>query len=261
MDRAENITKLVIEAMLPAKLEYRAEQSNGECDFDIKYHDGRLAALETTSSVHRAELEMLAAIKKQTKGTTAFPARRCQHNWMITVRPPARVSVLGEKLDSYLSALENEGINNFSLSDLHTPSVMELCEVLGVEHGTVITASPPPALYLTPSGEGGLIDSSSAIDAGRREAWKSDNRKKLGGSGANERHLAVYIDLSDASAWTAMHWSEPPKAPPELPDEVTHIWLLAEGESSGECTVWRGCSDQLWQVQRLQFPFGSAHEK
>src|SRR5215469_10313627 len=109
MDRAEEITKLAVEAILPARLEYRIEQSHGEYDFDVKYHDGRLAALETTTSVDQPELELLAAIKRQTKHRGSFLADKCKNSWMISVRSSARVSVLRHKLDTYLSALELDG--------------------------------------------------------------------------------------------------------------------------------------------------------
>jgi hypothetical protein len=261
MDRPENVTKLVIEAILPAKLEYRVEQSHGEYDFDLKYQDGRLAALEATASVDRAELELLAAIKRQTKGRAGFPAAKCTNSWMISVRSSARINVLRQKLDTYLSALEMNGISHFSLFDLHIPQVNEICEVLELDHGTIITTSAPPAIYLTPSSGGGFVDPSSAVEAGRREAWKEDNRKKLSGSNTPERHLAVYIDLLDDSAWTAMHWSEPPAATPDLPPEITHIWLLAEGESPGEFTIWRAHSDAIWQNQRLRLPTSIAERE
>jgi hypothetical protein len=254
MNRAEENTKLIIEALLPAKLVYRTEQSHGEYDFDLKYQDGRLAALEVTASIDRAELELLAAIKRQTKGRAGLSTTKCRHSWMISVRSSARVNILRQKLETYLSALEMNGISNFSLNDLHIPEVNEICAALEVDHGTVITTSTPPAIYLTPSSGGGFIDPLSAVEAGRREAWKKDNRKKLGGSTASERHLAVYIDLFDDSAWTALHWSNPPATTPDLPAEINHLWLLAEGESPGEFTIWRGRSDTVWQSQRLRLP-------
>jgi hypothetical protein len=254
MNRAEEITKVIIEALLPAKLAYRAEQSHGEYDFDLKYQDGRLAALEVTASIDRAELELLAAIKRQTKGRTGLPTTKCRNSWIISVRSSARVNVLCQKLDTYLSALEMNGISNFSLNDLHIPEVNEICAALHVDHGMVVRTSAPPAIYLTPSSGGGFVDPLNAVEAGLREAWKEDNRKKLGGSTCPERHLAVYIDLFDDSAWTAMHWSDPPAATPDLPAEINHIWLLAEGESSGEFTIWRGRPDAAWQSQRLRLP-------
>jgi len=250
MDRAEKITKLVIEAILPARLEYRVQQSNGKYDFDLEYFDGRLAALEATASIDRAQLEFLAAIKRQKKGAPGFPAEKCRSSWMISARSSARATVLRQKLDIYLSVLELNGISRFSLVDLDIPSVSAICNDLEVEHGFVVLTSTPPAIYVLPAGAGAVIDPANAIEAGWRESWKDDNRKKLRASHAAERHLVVYIDLLHDSAWTAMNWAEPPPQIPDLPPEITHIWLLAEGETPGEVVIWRAETVRSWQRQK-----------
>lgn len=261
MDRAEKVTKLILEAILPAKLEYRPEQSHGEYDFYLKYQDGRLAALEATATVDQAELELLAAIKRQTKGRAVFSATKCKHSWMISVRSSARINVLRQRLDTYLSALEHDGISSFSESDIHNHNVKAICIDLAVEGGCVISTSAPPRIYPSPAGKGELISHAGAVEAARREAWKEDNRRKLGDSNTPERHLAIYVDVLDDSAWTAMHWSEPPPIVPDLPAEITHIWLFAEGESSSQYTIWCGRTDRVWRSQRLRLPATSADKE
>lgn len=253
MKHGEHITKLIIEAILPAKLEYRVEQSHGEYDFDVRYRDGTVAALEATASVDEAEVGMLAAIKRQTSGTAAFPVKKCQHSWMIFARPTARVTTLRKKLDICLSKLELDGVDRFSPSDLRLSDVNAICSDLEVTGGCVIPTSHPARLYLVPAGSGEFVSATGAIEASRREVFKKDNRLKLGASNAPERHLAVYIDVSDSSAWTALNWTDPPTVCPRLPPEITHIWMFAETALPKDFIVWHGTSDKIWQSRRLHF--------
>lgn len=40
MNHAERVAKLILERILPGTLEYQPEQSHGQCDFALHYHDG-----------------------------------------------------------------------------------------------------------------------------------------------------------------------------------------------------------------------------
>lgn len=252
MNHAEVVTKHALEAVLDgARLKYRLAQSHGEYDFDVQYADGRRAALEATASVDRQQLEMLAATKAKTNGKTAFEAVRCRNSWIVFAGASARIAHLRNNLDAYLARLELAGIDRFSFTDSHIPCVTEVYRDLKVDYGLVVSTTKSPSLYISPSSEGELVRPDSAIRAGEREAWKDDNRRKLGSAGTNERHLAVYIDVSDASAWTALNWTDPPKTIPILPAEITDIWILAETGCPKEFAFWHGTSNQFWHSRRV----------
>ena len=94
-------------------------------------------------------------------------------------------------------------------------------------------------IYISrPGGNFSRIGTSVAIKAGLAEASKADNRKKLISSGAENRHLAVHIDISNSHAWTSLHDFDPPEEAPELPPEITDLWLFAETPTPDQCTVW-----------------------
>ncbi len=63
MDQAEKVAQRLFESVIPgARMEYRASQSKGEYDFDLHYADGRVSAVEVTSSVDQALEETHHAI-------------------------------------------------------------------------------------------------------------------------------------------------------------------------------------------------------
>jgi hypothetical protein len=101
-----------------------------------------------------------------------------------------------------------------------------------------------------PSG-GGAVGASVAIEAGEKEAWKQDNRKKLGAARTSERHLVVYIDPMNGLPWVALTDFEPPSALPNLPEEITHIWLVGHAEEKDKFVAWRANTNESWNSLRL----------
>lgn len=90
---------------------------------------------------------------------------------------------------------------------------------------------------------------------------KPDNVEKLRASGADERHLFVWIDdntnfaiarpLSrDAPPWDDGGFGLPSK-PPEIDPAITHLWVVHERSRRG--WLWRG---DAWQP--LEGPIGRA---
>jgi hypothetical protein len=68
----------------------------------------------------------------------------------------------------------------------------------------------------------------------------ADVRKKLNGSGASERH--AFIFASYTSPWAAYHLlsrglTELPPDRPDLPNEITHLWLWTV-PPVGRCLAW-----------------------
>ena len=104
---------------------------------------------------------------------------------------------------------------------------------------------------MSPPGGGGSVDARTVIKAAWREVLKSDNRRKLGVSGVDERHLAVYVYLTNYLPWYALVGFEPPPDLPQLPPEITDLWLFSETRSPDEYVVWRANKASRWHSQRI----------
>lgn len=168
-------------------MKYRASQSNGEYDFDLLYPDGQASAVEVTSSVDQTLEETHEAIIDKPKGGSDIPIRLCKNSWYIHLLSDTRISQVRKNADRYLSAIETAGIEKFwGPTDDH-PSVEGIYRDLGVMTGSVAPWITPRIKMSLP-GTGGGVDATTVIDAAEREAFKPDNRKKLGIATSRERH-------------------------------------------------------------------------
>jgi hypothetical protein len=275
MDFAEKAAKNVLQAVLSgAKLTYRDQQGNGEYDFDLRYPDGRLAAVEVTCSVDQLQMQTLAAIHSKKK-SRVIVASRCKKSWWITPMRNANINAVREKADAYLATLEDAGILEFSAFEvneskqikeagLHSifgdrvvPECVEfLCDDLMLQTGGVISSEGSPRIILGFPIYGGAVGPECAINAGNTEAWKDDNRKKLGAATTKERHLVILMHVMNGLAWTALADSDPAVTLPELPPEIDHIWLLADvgGKAANKFVVWRASKTMHWHKLLVDIP-------
>lgn len=129
--------------------------------------------------------------------------------------------------------------------------VQQVCHELRVKNGSVILTQASPVIRVASPVGGGAVGPSIAIEAGEREAWKQDNREKLGAARTAERHLVVYIDTMNGLPWVALTDFEPPSTLPNLPAEITWIWLVGHGKEANEFTVWYASSKEPWRSLRM----------
>lgn len=259
MNYPEAVSKRVLEAILPgASLDYRAVQSHGEYDFDLRYSDGSIAALEVTASVDRLQAETVAAVLSKKKGGSTFPAIKCRSSWVLFPAKGASINQIREKADDYLARLEVDGVERFFWLERGPQSVDDIRRYLNVTAASVIAAGASPTIRIGLPVGGGAVGSSDAVEAGEREAWKPDNRRKLGAAKTNERHLVVYIDPMTGLPWTALTEFEPPSTPPNLPMEVTTLWLIGHSknlnENANEFVAWRAGANEAWAAIRIVCP-------
>ena len=254
MDHAEKVAKLILEAALPgATMKYRCAQSNGEYDFDLN-RDGVLAAVEVTSAVDQIQARTNAAIGDKKKGGSIIKAVLCKKSWRIFPSRDARINEIRKKSDRYLAEVESAGIERFHWVRGGPQCVQKICTDLGLLSGSAFSSgeSGSPMIYISLIGGGGAVGPSDAIDAGEKEARKADNRKKLGAAITDERHLVVYISPMNGLAWVALTDLEPPSTIPDLPREVTQIWLVAESGGGDLFVVWHGTTTKHWE--KLELP-------
>jgi hypothetical protein len=249
MDRAETVAKRVLESLLPGTMEYQPEQSHGECDFELRYHGGATAAVEATASVDQKQRATIAAIHSKKK-EPVIHATKCEKTWVIFPAGSANIEKIRRSADDHLSKLEQAGIEHFFwVSDYGRPGVQDICRDLRITGGSVISTEGPPTIYIANPVGGGAVGPSIAIKACEKEAWKPDNRKKLGAATSAERHLVVYIE--DGLAWVALTDFEPPSVLPNLPEEITCVWLVAHRSEANDFIVWHASRNECWNGLRV----------
>jgi hypothetical protein len=256
MDHPETIAKRVLEVILPGTMEYQPEQSHGECDFDLRYHSGTIAAVEVTSSVDQIQAQTIAAISSEKKGGPVIPATKCKEGWVIFPTKDAKIDKIRGAVDEYLSRLERAGIEKFSWVRSGPQCVEDISYDLKIMSGSVFPTGVSPKICIASPGGGGAVGPSIAIEAGEKEAWKQDNREKLGAAKTDESHLVVYIDIINGLPWVALTDFEPPSNLPNLPEEITHIWLLSHREEANGFVVWHANIKEPWRSRRIVCPLG-----
>jgi hypothetical protein len=252
MDYAEKAAQRLFESLIPgARMEYRTSQSNGEYDFDLHWPDRHVSAVEVTSSINQSLEETHDAILHRGKGGNAIPTRLCTSSWFIHPDPDARINLLRESADQYLAAIEGAGINGFrGLRDDH-PSVQAIYRDLGVISGSVAAWIKPGNILMALPGNVGPVAVGAVMEAAEREAFKTDNRRKLGAANSAERYLAVYVDPLTL-AYVALLDFEPTPVLPNLPPEITDIWAFSESHAHGGYVLWRAGFSLPWTKQRLE---------
>lgn len=243
MDHAERLAKAVIEALVPgSKMEYREEQSQGArvYDFDLCYADGRVAAAEATASVNEVQARANARIADRRRGGPQIEPRLCRKSWLIFPRSDD-IDNIRKHADEDLAALESAGLESFWHS-----SHPDLCHKLGVFGGAVVLLQKPAICINRPHG-GGATGAIRVLEAASREAWKIDNRRKLGASGCSERHLLVYMPLTNPEVACVLADFQPPIKNPDLPPEITDVWAFGETLAEGEIATWRASTNSPWR--------------
>jgi hypothetical protein len=205
-----------------------------------------------TASADQEQRQTIAAIRDEKKGGSSLRATKCEKSWLIFPAKGARIDKIRAAADAHLSRLEKEGIDKFScVRDWRQASVQDVCRDLNVASGSVIPTAATPTIRIALPSAGGAVGASVAIKAGEKEAWKQDNRKKLGAARTSERHLVVYIDPINGLPWVALADFEPPSALPNLPEEITHIWLVGHAEEKDKFLAWRASTHESWSSLRL----------
>ena len=148
------------------------------------------------------------------------------------------------------SKKESIGSNCVSAS----PSVRNICCQLQVTGGGVISSEIEPTIQIAFPIGGGAVGATTATKTAERESWKSDNRKKLGAATTAERHLVVYLDAGNGLPWTALTSFAPPPITPNIPDEVTHLWLIGHADGANEFIIWRAGTNQPWRGIKITVP-------
>lgn len=249
MDRAESVAMQVIEDIVPgAKMIYREIQETSMPDFSLRYPDGRVAAVEVTMSTSQHVVESAAAIRSRRKGGPCIPGKLVCQSWMVVPIARANINRIRDEIEPLLAALEAHDIDSFNANLVHGTNEATLLPLrrIGIDHASVVKREQPPVIFLLPPGQGTCVDPGHLERAVVDEAFKEDNRNKLGSAAEAERHLFIYVDCRNYDAWSAMVDGTPPRSTPGLPPEISCVWVAARRTQEGY-VVWRAQRGRPWE--------------
>lgn len=228
----------------------------GMYDLTITYPDGQLGAVEVTAAVDARYQELWKLIRRQGK---PWIDPMLAGGWMVRVKLSARANALARHLPALLRDLEHQGRHDLRAAHALTDQASALAAQLGVIQARQGPTARPGSIYIMPPERplnemGGFSPSTGDPLARWLSEWitdasRTDNLRKLAGSGAPERHLFVIVPgfHSGSFAVTDLLWSPGaplPTAPPVLPEEITHAWAASTWES-GDGFRWS--PDTGWQ--------------
>ena len=237
-------------------------------DLNIMTADGSPAAVEVTAAADPDSIQLWKLVNGRDERWTVPDL---QGGWMLHLEPTARAKRLLKELPAFLGELEGQGITEIP-SQRRRQEVPESIEgrarALGIVSGNQSGTDFPGSIYLTiersPERTGGAVDSTgSAVPGWVRDflldPHQSDVLGKLARSGASERHAFILVPGFSSAPFGVvdMLWRDKddvvPTTSPELPDQVTHVWLMAFW-TIGSGLRWS--PDRGWERFERQFRIG-----
>ena len=239
--------------------------SDGTHDFDVHRDDGRIIALEVTSSTVREIAEMwdaihrldwhfhelsqswsvsLSAAQPGSPGALVGRFRQRAPRWLAVLdreRPPLSGDVIGSPHDEHLSDVAREAISEL--------------RHLGARHASPIgtMTDTPYVISVGMSGPLGPTDGSSIIADVERAV--TENLAKLRRADADERHLFVWVDMSDPASEVAMGTFSVPDRSPSLVKDVDSVWvgwwMSNVTPESHIYVLWRWNAEDGWRVEQV----------
>ncbi|MCC7064472.1 MAG: hypothetical protein IT456_16790 [Planctomycetes bacterium] len=247
MRNEEKAVAGIIEAIrVGSRMEYSRHQSHGECDFLLHDGDG-VYPFEVTRHTNARSQEMNAAILGR-DGRAAFLDRHlAQKDWWIFPSRNANIRRVRAQADRLLADIESEGLSEFDVNtNGASPAVQRIWNEISVLYGTHMPWSPAGRIGIATPGGGGFLSGDEVVCAIECEAAKEDNRRKLG-TDADERHLCVYVDYLGYPAHSVMLAGLLPSQEPDLPPEVTHLWVICDFGEGPEYIVWSFARGGQWK--------------
>lgn len=221
-------------------------------DLYIDYPDRERAYVEVVAdSAQKAWRSLDHELKKNEYGLKAVGLT---YDWWVFPNVNAQVKkVLKPRLPELLRQLERAGetFEHWRDSTLKrriqaSPFYREI-DRLGIDElvaGSVATGDA--TVHIAPPG----VEGSAVVDLDRLVEWcaeflaspdKEDVRRKLAGTNVSERHAFIVVGIS--SEWAVQHALSRdghrmlPGTAPNLPNEITHLWLLGT-DCSDRCIAW-----------------------
>lgn len=237
----------VVAATITTTRGLRVEQHDGGeqpgmHDLNIMTADGSQAAVEVTAA---ADPDSIQLWKLVNGGDERWIVPDLRGGWLLHLDPTARARRLLKELPAFLGELEGQGSTEIPSQRRRqeAPESMEgRARALGIVSGNQSDTYFPGSIYFTieqpRERTGGVVDSTgSAVPGWVRDfllhPHQSDVLGKLARSSASERHAFILVPGFTCAPFGVvdMLWRDEddvvPTTSPDLPDEVTHVWLMA----------------------------------
>lgn len=175
------------------------------------------------------------------------------HDWWVVFEGHPRYQDLAARLYQALNTLETHGLHRWEPTAMlwwarDVPTLRDAVTALVAEKVSQAQAEvareQPSRLFSSSSGGWVYSGPDAALELLDRYV-RADGKhlKKLGASGATERHLWEWTDTATNGSFRRIYKDDRlPTRPPVLPAEVTHLWVADEVHRIGIC--WDG---QSWQ--------------
>jgi hypothetical protein len=256
----EEIARRLVEVVLGVPVrQYDTNSGQSVPDLRISYPDGRRGYVEVFGDPAREEWRELSSVVRRRSGESSTLALRgCKYDWWVYITLETEVKELAVRLPDLLRQLDQAGElfeqridPTLRKRNLASPVGAVVIRELRVER---IVAGPPAqgeaAVHLVLPNVSGPAD----VDSGRLIDWSAqllrspateDVRRKLAETDAEERH--AFVIAGWGSEWAVLHALSPeagtvlPDRAPELPPEVTHLWLLGKAPADRLITWSPAC--------------------
>jgi hypothetical protein len=231
----------LIAATLNAQVTVHDDNSqNGMFDLEIAEPDGTpYAAVEVTAAADADSIELWKLVNGNDE---RWVETDLLGGWMVALEPAARAKRLRTELPGFLRELEAAGRTLVQRSWRRTetdPYVLGARE-LGIVHADRSGTDFPGSIYVTIERARDLVGGAVDEDGRRLPGWlaeflndprQADVRSKLARARHPERHAFVVLPGFSTTPFQVadMLWRDSgvPAEAPELPEPVTHAWVVA----------------------------------
>ena len=174
-------------------------------------------------------------------------------NWVVELSASCRVDRLRAKLGPLLATLHSAGCLHWDIGSAEERAIFSTTKDLAELGVTGVLCDNPDGngrVYLSMARPGGMVDPTGAdladwVTKFLASEKRADVRYKLSISGATNRHVCIVLTLnSDLTGPLLHHFVNDgcPTRSPDLPAEVTGVWLLLPSADKGlfwDATGWR----------------------
>lgn len=233
--------KAVVEAHLGVPVDQHDDGSRPSMhDLDVRLDGGRTAALEVTAAADGESIELWNLLNGSS-GRWIIPGLR--GGWMVSVSPLTRAKRIRAELPTLLGQLEERGVGQYSTSWRTPVDPLEVALTdLGVLDAGQGATDYPGSVYMTiersPERTGGGVPGTGEplsqwvghfLHASEQRDVLAKLRRAVG---AAERHAFVIVPGFSTAPFpvTDLLWRSDgpvPVSPPELPEPVTHAWVMS----------------------------------
>lgn len=212
---------------------------DGMHDLDLLDGDVRVGAVEVTAA---ADGELIALWNLMNGRNERWIDPCLAGGWIVALRPNARAKAVRKDLPEILFDLEQLGVKRLEPEEVWPPHpIASKLDSLGVvtvdQSDTDFSGSIYVTIELDLERSGGAVaDTADAIVGWVSDFLKhpdrQDVRKKLADSGTLERHAFVIVPGFSTAPFSVSdplmrNGTMPPLAEPELPDEITSVWVVS----------------------------------